>query len=158
MQEFEYREYRGKRIDNGEWVYGCLSYLIFGEVYIIGERIEDDPETDITFTELDKMVHEVIPESVGQFTGKCKNGIKLFEGDIIKRTSISKINKLDPLSNTYELGVIRYDKERLRYRLVTFKEEGEFPVPPPLATYSYELIGNATDNSIESIILEIEGN
>lgn len=63
--------FRGKRVDNGEWVYG---YLIKGATrYVIQESIAQYPQYD------------VIPETIGQYTGLTnKYNEKIFEGDILR--------------------------------------------------------------------------
>ena len=80
--------------------------------------------------------YEVIPETIGQFTGMIdKNGTKIFEGDIID------------LSNKYSKIEIRNAK--------VYYEEASFKINKSIGCYSnflygwnldYEVIGNVYDN------------
>lgn len=68
--------FRGKRVDNGNWVEGCLiKRKYYGETtYYIGF---------IEMTSLTKV--EVIPETVCQYVGITdKNSKKIFENDVVK--------------------------------------------------------------------------
>jgi uncharacterized phage protein (TIGR01671 family) len=74
--------FRGKRKDDGEWEEGSL--VIFTD-YDAGlkEYWITHPGQTVDF--LDDRQYEVIPETVGQYTGLTdKNGTKIFEGDIIR--------------------------------------------------------------------------
>ena len=64
--------FQGKTVKTGEWIQGCLTYYIDAEFHSF---IEDPITMERT---------EVIPSSVGEFTGTTdKYGKKIFENDII---------------------------------------------------------------------------
>ena len=83
--------FRGKRVDNGQWIHGDL----FGKSCIIAEELGIEMDSDYWahsygYPPSEENFHltgiiEVIRETIGQFTGKHDtNGKMIFEKDKIK--------------------------------------------------------------------------
>ena len=132
-------KFRGKRIDNGEWVYGY---------YFIEER---DIEDGIIWRDIPQIQQrygdhyqyfDVIPETIGQYTGLIdKNGREIYEGDIVR---------IDDLG----IGIVDYEEGRFAMR----RREERFCWPVYCridhSPFVPEVIGNIYENPE---LLEVRG-
>lgn len=123
-------EFRGKRIDNGEWVKG--------------DFVDQGLQTELKaiFNKTEEMIcpYLVKPETIGQYTGLCdKNGTKIFEGDVVKLFRIDITNGGIELCAKCE---IVYSEDCFFCK----SNKTEYSLMPYVRYKQIEVIGNIYDN------------
>lgn len=143
-------KFRGKRADTGEWVYGNLLKLESGfftdnkdkayEWYIIPAITNGSWNKNNLMLKFISPCFEVIPETVGQYTGlKDKNDEEIYGGDIAKVMDMT-------------LAVVRYSENRGAYYLECENKIGDVGL---ICQYdTIEVIGNIYDNP--ELLQEVE--
>ena len=129
--------FRGKRTDNGEWVEGSLSTEYLKECGCV--MISPTADT----------CYKVDPETVGQYTGlKEKNGVRIFEGDIVK-THYANAQKSDFIEQVvfHNGKFCAYFSNQLCKQWANLYDGTEH-LPQDKSVYmdSVEVIGNIYDN------------
>ena len=124
--------FRGKRVGNGNWIEGYFVLLAINE---------DLKHAIYTGTDEGRFIlFEVIPDTVGQFTGLCdKNGKKIFEGDIVR------FYDKDWIAN----GIATVDFEKGRWKInghYTTKLSSIVWLDLYRTGFEYEVIDNIYDN------------
>ena len=129
--------FRGKNVNNGEWVYGNL-------------YIGDDKNKHLILAgrENYRISHEVIPETIGQFTGLMdRNGEHIFEGDVIRAHYNNNFDYIESVvfHNGMFCGLYT---PNYKFRRYTVLADGEVNLPFYTEWYMKwcEVVGNVHDN------------
>jgi len=118
-------EFRGKRLDNGEWLYGDLMHDNHGGCYIYPLDAEN------LYTE-----NKVVPYTIGQLTGLLdKHGKQVFDGDIVECVSWNEYFSKDG----QPMEAFRR-KMYVDFRMGGFKMVE--PMPEPMKDNEWDIIYN----------------
>lgn len=147
--------FRGKRLDNGKWVEGFFvkridQLTLIPKCYIL---VQEEDTSGITgeptgYLNTEFSWYEVIPETVGQYTGlKNNNGKRIFEGDILRIAKIS-----DGLGSYYHPPldypvnvVVKWDLCAWMWETLC-EDKRYISFPNAWCHYECEIIGNIHDN------------
>lgn len=124
-------KFRGKRIDNGAWIFGSLD-LTANRTIISWDRTDSDGDTAPWFADVD-------PDTIGQFSGLFdKNGKEIYEGDILVYGELFKHIV------EFKHGIFGYAVEEGWF--VGYGSNPNFMFNPTDKSDEHEVIGNIYDS------------
>lgn len=136
--------YRGKRKDNGEWIYGRLLY----DDVIVPLNQEFEIKGN-TIYGCDLKAYIVIPKTVGQYIQlRDKNNHKIFEGDIVKQYITYHATNEDQFKT--RIGYIAFLQQECGFSLILSNSDVRIGHRNTGSDYAVdinmEIIGNIYEN------------
>jgi len=129
-------KFRGKRLDNHEWLYGY--YFVNRKKHFIVKDEIVPPESVFTDFKID-------PDTLGQFTGLYdRNGKEVYEGDVVFWIAIDMRGR-----GKGEQGAIIWDKDTMAWAIMRNKPTSDGRpciISRPFDKKHLEVVGNVHDN------------
>lgn len=154
-------KFKGKRIDNGEWVYGChieiktpegkVGHFIIPEN--VGEVDNDIPPMAVMFT-LNRDIFMVNPDTLGQYIGFDDNiGCGIYDGDMLRATKTPR----GGTTNEFKYAEVCWSKNYARFFICAYNDEKNIDKENKIYDvcadvidgFGFEVIGNAYDRKRE---------
>ena len=127
--------FRGKRMTDGKWVYGDYHKYTCTTSSITPTHTHYIMGTDIRF----KAQICVDPDTVGQYTGLTdKNGVKIFEGDVVQALTPQKGG-----TEGFNIGTVEFHKSAFSVKWSNFLTYGRSFIG---YLDNIEVIGNIHEN------------
>lgn len=148
--------FRGKRADTGEWVEGNLIH----QTEFYGDPVDRYHILSIGEFHCDYYdSYEVVPETIGQFTGLVdKNGTKIFEGDIVCT------RKYETYTEKMK-GYFGVDSDGYPQKIPGYEGEGEYHYTRKVECYASVIFSsrsgyylNGSSMFVDAICNEVVGN